>query len=111
MKFEHVPVCLYLVSHGYDAVGYDGMDLGRILKDIEGSSVVPMDRWSIQVTLEDSQERGDPVPYEIINNYFSIGVVRHIQYSIHMKSSNTLPLKVVSRPSFCAFSANMICYL
>lgn len=84
---------IFSVSHYYDAVGYDGMDLGRILKDIEGGSVVQMDRWSVQVTLEDSKERGDPVPYEIINNYFSIGVVRHIQYSIHLKSSNTLPFR------------------
>lgn len=66
--------------------GYDGEDLTRILKDIEGSSLVQMDRWSVQVITDEGQAEGDPVPYEIINNYFSIGVVSSLETSRVRKS-------------------------
>src|SRR4029434_5248782 len=55
--------------------GYEVSDLRHILKEVEGGVGLPMDRWSVQVIPDNPEEEGDPVPYEIINNYFSIGVV------------------------------------
>jgi diacylglycerol kinase (ATP) len=56
--------------------GYENESLTKILKKVSHAPVVMLDRWLIEFsTKTDTEEKGDDIPYNIINNYFSIGVV------------------------------------
>lgn len=61
--------------------GYDNESLNKIMSKVEHSDTVSLDRWKIDISSSESGEKGDPIPSNIFNNYFSIGVV--IAQSIH----------------------------
>jgi len=77
-------------------LGYEGENLKKVLQMISASDVVLIDRWHIEFsppppppvdseqTDGASAEHADPVPCNIVNNYFSIGVDASIAHRFHM---------------------------
>ncbi|XP_026829273.1 diacylglycerol kinase 1 isoform X3 [Ooceraea biroi] len=75
-----------------------GQDISSSSSKIEKATQVMMDRWQIEVLdqKEEKKTNQDSIPYNIINNYFSVGVDAAICVKFHMEREKN-PEKFNSR--------------
>ncbi|XP_065052718.1 diacylglycerol kinase beta-like isoform X2 [Rhopilema esculentum] len=76
--------------------GYEGGSLCKVLQRIQHSNIDMLDRWNIDITETESNDACVPIPLNILNNYFSIGVDASIALKFHLQREKN-PEKFNSR--------------
>jgi len=76
--------------------GYEGGSLCKVLQKIQQSNIVMLDRWNIDITDVENSDGCDPIPLNIMNNYFSVGVDASIALKFHLQREKN-PEKFNSR--------------
>uniref|UniRef100_UPI00358F9F71 diacylglycerol kinase iota-like n=1 Tax=Myxine glutinosa TaxID=7769 RepID=UPI00358F9F71 len=90
--------------------GYRDEPVTKVLSHVEGGIVVQLDRWRLHTRrnpdTEDGEKGAEQLPFDVFNNYFSLGFDAHVTLEFHV-SREANPKKFNSRFRNKMFYAGM----
>uniref|UniRef100_A0A8C4QDH3 Diacylglycerol kinase n=1 Tax=Eptatretus burgeri TaxID=7764 RepID=A0A8C4QDH3_EPTBU len=90
--------------------GYRDEPVTKVLSHVEGGIVVQLDRWRLHTRrnpdTEDGEKGAEQLPFDVFNNYFSLGFDAHVTLDFHV-SREANPKKFNSRFRNKMFYAGM----